>query len=85
MAGSLLMRRPKLSRVGSPGYLGIKPYALSLLYEHVGHDVTYYLKDTDVLASGGFSTDPGGNTVEIVFTPLDGTPIGTGCRQGSST
>ncbi len=64
----------KLSIVGLKG-AGGTPYALSRFFEHVGHDVTFYLKDHDVQTSGGFSTDPDGNTVQVTFTPINGDPI----------
>jgi hypothetical protein len=62
----------RLVRVGT-GYAG--PYAISRYFEHVGHDLTFYLKDTDVTRTGGFSTAPGGNTLQVTFTPFLGTPI----------
>src|SRR5262245_63966017 len=44
-------------------------------FEHVGHEATYRLTSTEVARTGGFSTEPDGNTVEITFTPIDGDPI----------
>jgi hypothetical protein len=69
----------KLNRIGhniavSNG--GATPYAISKLFEHVGHELTIHLKATDVAEPGsGFSTEPGGNTLEVTFTPYLGTPI----------
>lgn len=72
-AGGCPRVRQKLWAVGRG--TGGTAYAISRLFEHVGHDVTFYLRDTDVARSGGFSTDPGGNTVQVTFTPLFGDPI----------
>jgi hypothetical protein len=72
-AGGCPRVKQKLSVVGRG--TGGTAYAISRLFEHVGHDVTFYLKDADVARAGGFSTDPGGNTVEVTFTPIGGDPI----------
>lgn len=63
----------RLHKVGK-GSFG-HPYAGSRFFEHVGHPVTYQLKANDVVRHGGFSTEPDGNTVEVIFTPLEGEPI----------
>jgi len=60
--------RQKLYRVGHRGYT-------TSLFVHVGHDLTFRLRDRDILHFGGFSTEPDGNTVAITFTPIDGDPI----------
>jgi hypothetical protein len=44
-------------------------------FVHIGHELTYRLKDSAVLNEGGFSTEPDGNTVEITFMPVEGDPI----------
>jgi hypothetical protein len=54
---------------------GGAPYAGSRLFEHVGHELTFSLRETDVARYGGFSTDPDGNTLEVTFTPILGDPI----------
>lgn len=68
---------PKVKQTLWPlGYGNAKAYTTSRLFEHVGHDVTFYLRDFDVTRTGGgFSTDPDGNTVQVTFTPLFGDPI----------
>jgi hypothetical protein len=72
-AGGCPRVKQKLAKVGRGS--GGLPYAISKLYEHVGHEMTFYLKDTHVERYGGFSTEPGGNTVQFTFTPIDGDPI----------
>lgn len=47
----------------------------SSYFAHVGHEVTYHLKESQVVREGGFSIEPGGNTVEVTFTPHEGDPI----------
>ena len=54
---------------------GGSPYAISRYYEHVGHELTFLLRSTDVERYGGFSTDPDGNTLEVTFKPVLGSPI----------
>jgi hypothetical protein len=66
--------RQRLSKVGK-NLGGGTPYAISRYFEHVGHELTFYLRDYDVLRYGGFSTEPDGNTVETTFTPIGGDPI----------
>ena len=65
--------KQKLAKVGR-GHYGT-PYALSRLFEHVGHETTFYLREKDVERYGGFSIEPGGNSVQFTFTPIDGDPI----------
>jgi hypothetical protein len=66
--------KQRLIRVGrSLG--GGAPYAISRYFEHVGHELTFHLRDSDVERFGGFSTEPDGNTLEVTFTPHHGTPI----------
>jgi hypothetical protein len=73
-AGGCPKAKMKLNRVGrSLG--GGSPYAISKYFEHVGHELTFHLRSGDVTRYGGFSTEPGGNTLEVTFTPLLGTPI----------
>jgi hypothetical protein len=72
-AGGCPKVKQTLAKVGR-GPAGA-PYAISKLYEHVGHEMTFYLKDFYVNRYGGFSTDPGGNTVQFTFTPIGGDPI----------
>jgi hypothetical protein len=45
------------------------PLVISRNFEHVGHEVTFHLRDDDVTNHGGFSTEPGGNTLEVTFKP----------------
>lgn len=66
--------RERLSAVGR-GYFGPRPYSASRDIEHVGHTLTFRLRDLDVARMGGFSTLPDGNTVEITFTPFGGNPV----------
>ena len=72
-AGGCPKVKQKLSAIGK-GPAG-QVRGISRYYEHVGHEVTHYLKDKWVERYGGFSTEPGGNTVEMIFTPIDGDPI----------
>lgn len=72
-AGGCPKVKQRLAKVGRGA--GGTPYAISPLFEHVGHEVTFYLKDTHVERYGGFSTEPGGNTVQFTFTPIEGEPI----------
>ena len=44
-------------------------------YVHVGHDVTFQVKQILAITGQGFSVEPDGNTVQITFTPLHGDPI----------
>lgn len=44
-------------------------------FVHVGHDVTFQVKERLALNGQGFSVEPDGNTVEITFKPLHGEPI----------
>jgi hypothetical protein len=48
--------------------LGGGLYATSRLFEHVGHEVTYFLPH------GGLSTDPDATTIEVTFTPPEDGP-----------
>lgn len=44
-------------------------------FVHPGHELGIFLTDGDVAASGGFSIEPGGNTIEITFASLFGDPV----------
>src|SRR5262245_23950672 len=55
-AGGCPKVKSKLSFAGH-GYYGT-PWVRSRLYEHVGHEMSFFLKETDVAKWGGFSTDP---------------------------
>ena len=67
---------PKVKqKLWTVGHGNVTAYTISKLFEHVGHDVTFYLRDFDVTRTGGFSTDPDGNTVQVTFTPLFADPI----------
>ena len=44
-------------------------------FAHPGHEVSIFLNDVEVQASGGFSTSEGGNSVAITFASLFGDPI----------
>ncbi|MGH7893327.1 MAG: hypothetical protein ACREQL_01600 [Candidatus Binatia bacterium] len=72
--------KQKLTRVGKGfsrpgGGTYPAPFAISRYFEHVGHELTFYLRDYDVGHYGGFSTDPDGNTFEVTFTPVFGPEI----------
>lgn len=42
---------------------------------HPGHELTIVLNDSELQASGGFSTDPDGNRIQVTFASLFGAPI----------
>jgi hypothetical protein len=44
-------------------------------FTHVGHDVTFQVKEKLALKGEGFSIEPDGNTVAITFKPMDGDPV----------
>jgi hypothetical protein len=44
-------------------------------FVHPGHEVGFFLRDGEAERRGGFSIEPGGNTIEIVFRPVTGEPI----------
>jgi hypothetical protein len=52
----------RLGAVGSP-------------FAHPGHDFGVMLTEHGVTATGGFSVEPGGNTVEVTYVSLFGDPI----------
>ncbi len=58
----------KLYRNSSEGYS-------NTLYAHVGHEVTFHLRERVVERGLGFSIEPDGTTVEMTFTPLEGERI----------
>jgi len=62
----------RLRPTGSPGPAPYGAGAMSYYryFEHVGHEFTLHLRDTAALNGGGFSTEPGGNTVEVTFLPV---------------
>lgn len=41
-------------------------------FVHPGHEMGFFLDQREVRRRGGFSLEPGGNRVQIVFRPLDG-------------
>jgi hypothetical protein len=49
--------------------------AMSAPFAHPGHEVGIVLSRKEVAASGGFSTEPGGNTVTVTLASLFGDPI----------
>ena len=48
---------------------------MSAPFAHPGHEVGIFLSRREIAASGGFSTDPGGNTVTVILESLFGDPI----------
>lgn len=44
-------------------------------FVHPGHEIGFFLQEREVAHRGGFSIEPDGNTVEIIFRPLGGAPI----------
>jgi len=44
-------------------------------FVHPGHELGFFLRAGEETRRGGFSIEPDGNTVEIVFRPVDGEPI----------
>jgi hypothetical protein len=44
-------------------------------FVHPGHDLTIVLNEDEAAASGGFSTEPGGNEVHVRFLSPLGTPV----------
>jgi hypothetical protein len=65
--------RQKFTKVGTGVTPSLNPYAISRFFEHVGHEMTFYLLKAN--PGEGFSTDPDDNTVEVTFKPLGGAPI----------
>lgn len=60
--------RPKLVHAGSRMFV-------SAPFVHPGHEIGFFLREGETRRGGGFSVEPDGNTVAIVFRPLGGTPI----------
>jgi hypothetical protein len=58
----------RLYKVSNSGF-ATSPFA------HVGHDVTFQVREQLALTGEGFSSEPNGNTVQTTFTPLGGDPI----------
>jgi hypothetical protein len=54
---------------------GGKTGLVASMFVDPGHEMGIFLKDQDVTRSGGFSTEPDGNTIEIAFAPFDADPI----------
>jgi hypothetical protein len=52
-----------------------KTGATNAPFVHPGHELGIFLSLAEVHGSGGFSTEPGGNTVAIQFASLFGDPI----------
>lgn len=44
-------------------------------FVHPGHEIGFFLREGEAVRRGGFSIEPDGNTVEIVFRPVGGEPI----------
>lgn len=60
--------RPNLVSAGGRMYV-------SAPFVHPGHEIGFFLREGEAARRGGFSIEPDGNTVEIVFRPLGGVPI----------
>src|SRR5262245_43970678 len=56
-------------------YWGSHIGAMSAPFAHPGHEVGSLLSSQEVATSGGFSTEPNGNTVTITLESLFGAPI----------
>jgi len=59
--------RPRLVHAGGRMFA-------SAPFVHPGHEIGFFLREGEA-AGGGFSVEPDGNTVAIVFRPLGGDPI----------
>jgi hypothetical protein len=57
------------------GYYGSRIGGLAAPFAHPGHDLGIFLTAREVRDTGGFSTEPDGNTVQITFASLWGDPI----------
>src|SRR5436309_2799857 len=56
-------------------YYHAKIGAVSAPFVHPGHEVGIFLSDQEMVDSGPFSTEPGGNTVTVTFASLFGPRI----------
>lgn len=54
-------------------------------FAHPGHDLRITLNESQVNASGGFSTAPDGNRVEVEIRSLFGTPVALAPRPATAT
>jgi hypothetical protein len=60
--------RPAQIRAGSHMFT-VAPFV------HPGHELGFFLQEGEARRRGGFSVEPDGNTIEIVFRPVGGSPI----------
>jgi len=49
--------------------------AVTAPFVHPGHEIGIVLSEVELLGSGGFSTVPGGNTIEVIFDSLFGASV----------
>ena len=49
--------------------------AVTAPFVHPGHEIGIVLSQAELAKTGGFSTEPGGNTVNVVFASLFGDPV----------
>lgn len=64
-----------------PSVLG----ASSSPFAHPGHEVSIFLNEAEIEATGGFSMDEGGNEIAITFVSLFGEPIALAPRVVAAT
>ena len=56
-------------------YYASRTGAVSAPFAHPGHEVGVFLSSREMAVTGGFSTEPGGNTVTVTLASLFGDPI----------
>jgi hypothetical protein len=56
-------------------YYGSRTGAVSSPFAHPGHEIGIFLSSREITVGGGFSTEPGGNTVTVTLASLFGNPI----------